>query len=619
MQSLANATIHFNDQGTPVATNFDDIYFSNDGGLAETDYVFLQQNRLPERWATHQKTFFHILETGFGTGANFLLSWHRFRQHLASHPDASCQRLYFTSFEKYPLSASDLEQALAVHTALQVQCAQLLAAYPPPIPGCFRLVFDDGSVVLDLWQGDVNTLLSQVPQQNKVDAIFLDGFAPAKNPDMWQPTLFQQLHRLSHEHTTLATFTCAGVVKRGLQDAGFTIQKVKGFGKKREMLIANASAAPTPVIEVGPVTIIGGGIAALCAALTLVERGVAVTLLCADAAVAQGASHNRQGALYPNLPVTLTANGAWHCHAFYFARQFYQRCRERGLDFPLAYTGLLHLASTPQLAERQRKTAEQKCWPDTLVRFVDATTASELAGIPLTQSASYIPQAGWLGPQAFCQELYRHLTQHPLFTAKFHCRVSAITPSASGWQLTTPHDTLQSLAVLVATGAELNTLLPLQHLPINRVRGQVSHIKAPQLAALNTLICHKGYLTPAWQGLHCIGATFDRDATQAVVKAVDDEINVAELRTQCADASWAEDIQVVSAKAAFRATVPDHLPVAGSVQHAAGLWVLGGLGARGLLFAPLLAEVVACQLTAHPIPVAESMLALTAADRFKPS
>lgn len=621
MQPLSHARIHFNQQGTPVATDFDDIYFSNEGGLAETDYVFLQQNQLPARWPAHQRAFFHVLETGFGTGANFLVCWQHFRRYLAAHPTSQCQRLYFSSFEKFPLSQADLAQALSCHAHLQEQCEQLLAAYPPAISGCHRLVFEQGKVILDLWLGDVNELLPQLPAQNAADAIFLDGFAPAKNPDMWQSTLFNQLYRLSQPGTTLATFTCAGLVKRGLSDAGFTIKKVKGFGRKREMLTANRletteiTKVATPATKV---TIIGGGIAALTTAFALTQRGVPVELLCADNEVAQGASHNRQGALYPNLPVGPTPTALLHCQAFSYSRQFYALCQRAGITFPMDFCGLLHLATTTQLAQRQQKMAEQQRWPTALLRFVDPNEASALAGVELTHSGIFLPDAGWLAPQQLCQALLQYLQQNSTFQVHFNCQVNDIEATASGWLVNTSQTSYTATQLIMATGAELARFAPLASIPLNRIRGQVSHVQSAELASLNTVICHKGYLTPAWQGLHCIGATFDREANNEEVTEQDNQQNVTELQQQLGPTSWTQSLQVVSAKAALRATVLDHLPLCGEMLPASKLWVHGGLGARGLLFAPLLAEILACQLSAEPLPCSVNTLQMLAPDRFTP-
>lgn len=616
MLPLSHARIHFNSQGTPVASDFDDIYFSNDGGLAETDYVFLQQNGLPQRWPTHPRPYFHILETGFGTGANFLLCWQRFREYRQQYSGTICQRLYFSSFEKYPLTQNDLRQALTAHPQLADLCQQLLAAYPPATPGCHRLLLEQGQVVLDLWLGDVNEQLPQVPATNRVDAIFLDGFAPAKNPDMWQPALFTQLFRLSHRETSLATFTCAGIVKRGLQAAGFTIKKVKGFGKKREML--TATPANASVLEPQPVrsvTIVGGGLAALCSALALVRRGIQVSLLCADSSVAQGASHNRQGALYPNLSPLPNSSSLWHCQAFTFARQYYAFCRQQGMQFPMAYCGLLHLATNEQLQQRQQKMALAASWPPELVQFVDATDATTLAGIPLQQGGISIPLAGWIAPQAFCQALWQTLTQSPHFSAQFNCQLQQLERSEQGWLLHTSQGSWNAATLLLACGADTTALAAFAGLPVNKVRGQVSHVRSPTLAALKTVICHKGYLTPALDGLHCVGATFDRTASVAVVSEADDAENLATLQQQLQSPAWSQYLQLDSAKAAFRATVPDHLPLAG-LSALPAIWLHTGLGARGLLFAPLLAEYLACCLSEEPMPLTEQQITMLHPARF---
>lgn len=635
MQSLKHANIHFNQQGTPVATDFDDIYFSNDGGLAETEYVFLQQNGLPERWQHTSTTFFHIIETGFGTGANFLLSWQRFRQFRQQQPGAACRTLYFSSFEKYPLSQADLSTALQTHTELSGLCEQLLAQYPPAIPGCHRLVFDNGTVVLDLWLGDVNELLPQLAENNQADAFFLDGFAPGKNPDMWQQSLFAQMARLSHNQTTVATFTCAGLVKRGLQQSGFAIKKVKGFGRKREMLTATClpETAPAAVPEHRAqdehykVCIIGGGIASVCLALQLVEKGVSTELICADADLAQGASHNLQGAVYPNLHPAPSLASLLHCQAFYFARHFYQQCSAKGLSFAMQWCGVLHLATNPALAERQHKLAALANWPPELVYPVTAEQASNLAGVALSHGGIFLPQAGWLSPQQFCQAALTHLLQSGCFRVRFNSKVSALTPAtveanntepAAGWQLQFADNSaaIRYKDVVLANGADITNFTVSQHLPVNRVRGQVSHVTSSGMQPLNMVICHKGYITPALGATHAVGATFDRNAATAFIAEADNAENLELVNSQLRQPAWFADAKVTAARAAFRATVPDHLPLLGKIADYNNLYAFGGLGARGILLAPLLAETLACQLTKQPLPLSTLYMKSLAADRF---
>ncbi|WP_214000230.1 bifunctional tRNA (5-methylaminomethyl-2-thiouridine)(34)-methyltransferase MnmD/FAD-dependent 5-carboxymethylaminomethyl-2-thiouridine(34) oxidoreductase MnmC [Arsukibacterium sp.] len=636
MPLLKNANIHFNQQGTPVATDFDDIYFSNEGGLAETEYVFLQQNGLPERWQQTAAAFFHIIETGFGTGANFLLSWQRFRQFRRQQPAAACRKLYFSSFEKYPLSLDDLAEALQVHSELSPLCRELLAQYPPAIPGCHRLTFDSGDVILDLWLGDVNELLPQLPTSNRADAFFLDGFAPGKNPGMWQPTLFAQMARLSHHRTTVATFTCAGLVKRGLQQSGFNITKVKGFGRKREMLTAtlgpeaDAEAPARLSGNIGTadkVCIIGGGIASVCLALQLVEKGIAVELICADSEIAQGASHNLQGAVYPNLHPAPTLASLLHCQAFYFARHFYQQQAAKGVPFAMQWCGVLHLATNPALEQRQQKMTGLANWPSELVYPVTAKQASQLAGVALAHSGIFLPQAGWLSPQQFCQAAVTLLLQSGLCELRFDSKVSTLAPvtanaassgSAAGWQLQFVNNSAPSTyrCVVLANGADINRFAASQHLPVNRVRGQVSHVNSNSMKPLKTVLCHKGYITPALDNCHAVGATFDRLAETAFVSEADDQENLALVNSQLQQPAWFADALVTDSRAAFRATVPDHLPLLGSIANSPGLYLIGGLGARGILLAPLLAETLACQIIGQPLALTTDCLAALAPERF---
>ncbi len=615
MSELSNAKIHFNDQGTPVASDFDDVYFSNDGGIAETDYVFLQQNGLPQRWQNHPAAAFHIIETGFGTGANFLLSWLRFRQYRQQFPHARCQRLYFSSIEKFPLSHADLARALAVHTEFTELCQLLLQAYPLCVTGCHRLVFDDGSVMLDLWFGDVNTVLPGL--NSRVDAIYLDGFAPSKNPDMWQDSLFNGLARLSHASTTVATFTAAGVVKRGLLAAGFNVKKIKGFGRKREMLTANMADAMATLSEaVAPVSIVGGGIASLCLALALTRRHIPVHLICEDTAVAQQASQNRQGAVYPNLHANLTVDSQVHVQAFLFARNFYQYWHSSGLDFAMQWCGMLHLATTEHLAQRQHSLVTKSLWPESLVQAVDATAASAIAGVALQHNGIYFPLAGWLSPQQFCQQALQYLKQQPSFQLSLDTKVTALSRTGQHWRLATSRGDLDAGTVILACGRKLADFSQTAALPLNTIRGQVSHVKQPALAPLKTVLCHKGYITPQWLGEHSVGATFDRHGSEAVINERDNAENLQLVNEQLKHPEWFANSHVNGATAAFRATVPDRLPVAGAVANQPGLHLLGGMGARGIMLSPLLAELLACQICQEPLPLSQRLIDKVSAMRF---
>ncbi len=648
MQAIQSAKIHYNEQGTPVSDLFDDVYFSNASGLEETQYVFLQQNGLPERWSEHAAEFFHIIETGFGTGLNFLLAWQNFRTALAQHPTMRCQRLYFSSFEKYPISRADLQLALQQWPTLAPLAEQLLAQYPIALPGCHRLQLDHGSVTLDLWLGDVHDSMPQLSPLNQADAWFLDGFAPSKNPQMWQPELFSQMARLSKIGTTVATFTSAGLVRRGLAKVGFLVKKIKGHGRKREMCIAVFSPAPTishqhaektldtdnstllkkiaitrgSIALENAVCIVGGGLAAICLALALLKRGRAVRLICKDAAIADGASHNRQGALYPQLQTNFSDSCAFHAHAFMFARRFYQQAHQQQFEFPHEFCGVLTLACTDQLATRQQKIAAQAVLKEGLFQVLDQDAASEIAGVELPFPGLFFADGGWIAPQRFCQAAIDYLLQQAGFELQLDCELQDATFNAAThlWQLTTNKGLLQSQQLCLATGAALTDLTITADLPVHQVRGQVSHVQSAGMATLKTVVCHQGYLTPVnntatGEAEHCVGATFDRSRQHAIELEEDNLENLALVNRVLKQPAWFADAKVASAKAGVRATIPDHLPLAGELENHA--WVLGGLGARGLLFAPILAEHLAASICAEPSPLALSQAKLMAALRFR--
>lgn len=635
MHPIHPASIHFNEQGTPVSDVFDDVYFSNESGLEETRYVFLAQNQLPSRWQQHPATFFHIIETGFGTGLNFLLAWAEFKAHREQYPTACCQRLYFSSFEKYPLRQADLALALQRWPSLTVEAELLLAQYPTPLPGCHRLLFENGAVVLDLWLGDVHNSMPQLTEHHRADAWFLDGFAPSKNPEMWQPALFSQMARLSKPECTVATFTSAGIVRRGLQQAGFVVQKVKGFGRKREMTIGqfqggnendhhsnihsdhytdHHSNNPTDTDEKA-VTIIGGGLASFCLALALHRRGWSIELLCQDDTVAQQASHNRQGALYPQLQAQYNRPSALHLQAFGYACRFFQTARQL-FSFPADFCGVLTLACSPQLAKRQQKIQLDPTLNQAGFHVVDAHTASQLAGIELPYEGIFFPQGGWIAPQQFCQAAAQYLSQQSNFKLIAQCHINALHENVAtkNWHIDSSQGLLSRRQVILANGVGVTKFAVTKHLPINQVRGQVTHVASASMTPLKTVICHQGYITPALEQLHCVGATFDRSRQEPIELAADNEANLALVNQVLEQPNWFSDAQVDSAKAGVRATVPDHLPIAGYV--APSLRILAGLGARGLLFAPLLAEHLAAEMSVEPSPLIEEMQQLVAPSRF---
>ncbi|MFU1555468.1 bifunctional tRNA (5-methylaminomethyl-2-thiouridine)(34)-methyltransferase MnmD/FAD-dependent 5-carboxymethylaminomethyl-2-thiouridine(34) oxidoreductase MnmC [Aeromonas sp. A04] len=641
--SLHHARLDWNEAGTPVSSDFGDVYFSNDNGLSETRYVFLQQNRLPARFSHHDSDSFVIGETGFGTGLNFLATMAAFLEQAPQTGNGA--RLHFISFEKYPLTQRDLSKALAAWPELAPLSQDLIAQWPLPVQGCHRLQFAKGRIRLDLWFGDIKEMLPQVPHREGglVDAWYLDGFSPAKNPEMWTQDLFDGLARLARPDASIATFTCAGFVRRGLIAAGFAMKKVKGHGSKREMLIGDRTdkqpvqtIAPwyaRPASPDGEVLIIGGGIASAMTALSLVERGRRVTLLCEGHEPATGASGNRQGALYPLLNGEHDALSRFYSLAFGYARQRLLALAER---HPIAFDlcGVVQLGYDDKSSAKLAKMG-QGPFPPELMHSLSATEAERIAGLPSGHGGVSYPLGGWLCPADLTRAAIREAQASGLLQVEYDAPITTIDERADGWRVES--DTgrhWQAPILVVAAGHQLPALLPFAELPLYPVRGQVSHVPTTaSLSRLKTVLCYDGYLTPAHNHQHCIGASYGRNQNSLEFRAEEQQQNQARLQACLPDQSWPAEVDISGneARVGVRCASRDHLPVVGPIarltnladhyaqlqrdqQNAAplplhpGLYVLGALGSRGLCSAPLCGELLASEICGDPLPLSADLL-----------
>lgn len=613
--SLQNAKLSWNEAGTPVSDSFGDVYFSNDNGLQETRYVFLHQNKLPDRWLNHDRNLFVIAETGFGTGLNFLATWDAFRQYRENKPEGKVSRLHFISFEKFPLTREDLQQALMAWPELMPLSTQLIAAYPSAIPGCQRLCFENGAIVLDLWLGDVNDLLPQVysPADGLVDAWYLDGFAPSKNPDMWTKNLFTNLYRLIRPEGTLATFTAAGFVRRGLADAGFDMTKISGYGKKREMLTGRSQKTAKPALSsVGSVAIVGGGIASACLSYLLTRRGYPVELFCADNHVAQAASGNPQGAIYPLLHKPADSLSQFFASAFHFGQQLIDEVNSQ-ISLIFDRCGVL-LKAIDEKSARKIKALLGASFPAELIQS---------AG-----DDALFPQGGWIVPSELTEKLFRLAAATGLLKQHFNCEITAITKQQTQWSLMTRSGEIWPASqVVLANGADIGNFEQTRELPVTPVRGQISLLDATEYSESSPyVVCGDGYIVPARNSCQVIGATYVRNDKNRDVRPEEHQENQAKMqRTLSTDVS---SCSIVDGRAAIRGVTRDHLPLAGGLRPEtdlqatlkdmpvsgwlpytdSGLFVLAGLGSRGLCSAPLAAELITALLLQEPLPCSLAVL-----------
>lgn len=615
---LQNAKISWNEAGTPVSDSFGDVYFSNDNGLNETRYVFLQQNGLPERWSMHPHASFIIAETGFGTGLNFLATWQQFNHFRETKTVGNVPRLHFISFEKYPLSRADLRKALDSWPELAKFSQELIKIYPQAVPGCHRLVFENGQITLDLWFGDVNEVLPQVyvPVDGLVDAWFLDGFAPSKNPDMWSEALFQQMYRLCRGQATLATFTAAGFVRRGLAEAGFEMRKAAGYGKKREMLQGfcpkTTSDSPTANFKPSSITIVGGGIAAASLAYLFARRSIPVTLFCKDDAIAESASGNPQGAIYPLLHSPNDTLSQFFASAFDFCTQTIDPILNQ-CDIPHAWQGV-EIRSTDEKSARKNQELLAAGFPETLVYEKDG--------------AVYFPDGGWVSPEQLTKALISEAQSQTDVTIHLNTEIVTLQPTDSGWQLTDQNQLVwQAERVILANGAEIGHFDQTAGLPVTPVRGQITYIEPAEAVASNHhVICGDGYVVPAYQDQQVIGATYARQNLSRELNDADHVENIAKMKTTLG----VETIEpkILGGRAALRGVTRDHLPLVGGMRSQdelenaanqfdpqgwqpaphANLFVAAGFGSRGLCSATFAAEILISQLLSEPLPCSLAVL-----------
>lgn len=600
--------------GQPYSGLYGDIYFSRDSGISESRYVFLTQNTLQERWERlGPGAQFVIGETGFGTGLNFLCAWQLWLQAAP----ATC-RLHFVSTELHPIPANQLRAALDLWPELSSFSAQFLRQYADLAPGWHRFSFEDGRVMLTLLVGDAVSTFAELDAT--VDAWFLDGFSPAKNPDLWSETLFTQIARCSAKGTTFATFTSAGQVRRGLATVGFDVEKVAGHGNKREMsrgVFQGGGKTTVPDVPKNAI-VIGAGLAGCATAHSLAMRGWKVQLLDRRDSIAAEASGNRQGILYARLSPKMSPLSELTLAGYQHALRCLHAWLPQTEDTWRA-CGLLQLAFDDTEADRLKGIANLG-FPETLFRRVDAEQAAEVAGVPLQKGGLYFPGSGWVSPPALC----RVLSGHERIQIKLGFNVEKIASVDEAWQVVGSHgEQIRAPVVIIAGAAHTRQFSQTAHLPLRSIRGQVSHVPAKGGShQLRTVLCTEGYAAPARSGVHTIGATYGNLEETLELREADHLENLAMLEALSPDLYQSLepvslDPALMDGRAACRCNVADYLPLVGEIES--GLYVNTGHGSRGLITSMLAAEALASILGNEPAPLPSKLMSGMSPHRFKSS
>jgi tRNA 5-methylaminomethyl-2-thiouridine biosynthesis bifunctional protein len=633
------AHVDFSHAAAPRSLQYDDLYHARGGAFEQAHHVFLAGNGLPQRWAGRHR--FVILETGFGLGNNFLATWAAWRDDAAR-----CEHLWFLSIDKHPPSRADLRHA-HVHAPEPALARALCDAWPSASPDLHVRHFADARVHLLLAFGDVTAWLPQWMAQ--VDAFYLDGFAPAKNPAMWEPRVLARLARLAAEGATVATWSSARIVRDALSGAGFEVERQAGFDAKRDMLVARHApryrAAPPPGRRFGgrgaSVAIVGAGLAGASVAQALAQQGVASTVFDGAADVAQGGSGQIAGLLHSVVHADDTPHTRWFraaaLHAAATIAPWIHGGRVAG-----QLAGLLRLEHALDAAA-MRRVLQQGGVPSDIAIALTRAAACERAGCDVSAPAWWFPQGGWVEPRA----LVRAWLDHAAIGVRTSTCVQGLQRLDNGrWRLRDSSgqdlDTFDHVVLANADGAArlaASAGAPSDVLswPLSRSRGQVTLLNAQTSTAWRPQvpIAGAGYTIALPDGGLLCGATSDLDDDETEVRARDHERNLASLQT-LSGKPWPINLASLGGRVGWRVHTRDRLPLIGGVPDSSaantaptrrrdqprfiarqpGLWIFAALGSRGLTHAVLGGEIVASMITGAPLPLGSPLLDAVDAARF---
>ena len=585
------------EKGTLFSNTYDDVFFHDGDGLEETDYVFLQGNNISQRLG---KKDLIIGELGFGTGLNFLLTWQEWRNSGRK----SGTRLTFVSCEKHPLSLDLLEKSHSCFPDLKELSAHLRKKWPPVQNGFHLLEFEEGRVALLLLFGDCYESLKKF--EGKVDAWFLDGFSPAKNEDMWSENVFKQMAWHSHEETTLATFTAAGFVRRGLQKAGFEIERIKGFKHKKHMTVGRFAGFVKKSLHLDPwyrsperiplthVAVIGAGMAGLNLAYYLERAGYDVTVFETEQQVAAKASGNDRGMMYPLISKKPDRLGSLTEAGHHFS---YLQILDLGIEYR---EGILEYLSTDKKE----------------VRFEDALSRYSPDYIEL-ENTKYGPAVNHKKALSISPKLYAEALAGSLRAAvRFGKRLTSAEAQGEDWLLSFKDGTKECFAAVFYANAYQCAESALHaDLPLRRSRGQLVYLPEELIRTEEKDLNFINYLTKA-EDSYILGATFDVDDLDESFRMADAQNLLDSLEKNFPGILQKETgLNKLSGRVCFRTVLKDYFPVVGPspnesfyktqygdlkhgkpisryapAEYKRNIFLSCGHGSRGLSFSPLSAQ-----------------------------
>ena len=601
-EPLVPATLAFA-EGTPWSAAFDDVYHSDEGGPAQALHVFLAGNGLPERWRTRSR--FTILETGFGLGLNFLTTWAAWKAG-----PGQCTKLHYVSVEKHPFNSADLALLHARHPEFDALSRGLCSAWPMLVPGMHRLEFEGGRVVLTLCFGDIAAALPQL--RLAADAFYLDGFSPARNPDMWSPAVLGKLSRLAADGATFATYTAASSVRDALATAGFAVEKRPGFARKRDMLCGRfGRSVATPSTPDRRALIVGAGLAGSAVCERLASRGWETVLVERRAAPAMEASGNHAGVFHPLVTRDDSVLAQLSRAAFLYSTRHWHSLE--GVSW--AQCGVLQMPRSDEEEAAQRSALGQLGYPIGYASYLCSAEASLRTGTAVASGGVWFGAAGWVQPAT----LARALIAKARTRKEFDTEVASLSRTASGWAA---HDSTRRViaeapVVILANAADAIRLAPPIGVELRSVRGQVSYLPAEKFPSLRAVLLRGGMVIPPVRGLAVAGASFDIDDPDPSPRTDSHAGNLERLARIVPGAEAGFDPAALDGRVGFRAVAPDRLPLVGALPATDSLHGAFAYGSRGILWCSLMAELLASRLDGEPLPIEARLADAVAPERFR--
>lgn len=594
----------------PFSEQFQDVYFSRDGGLEESNYVFLDGNQLHKKFTSLEKPIFTIAETGFGTGLNFLCTW-KLWEDLEKHNSSSW--LHYISVEGFPLTGEEIHNYLSGYSELAPYLKRFLSEYKLLTKGFYRFIFPESRVSLLVLYGLADDVLPDL--EANVDSWFLDGFAPAKNPEIWTDTVFKSIERLSSDNTSFATYTSASFVRRNLKSIGFEVEKIKGFGKKREMLVGELSNGKVPTYKSlrewpDEFSIAGAGIAGSSLAHALGLRGIPVTIY-DPSGIAEEGSGNPSGIFYPFLSKYPTAASLFSLQSFYYAIQVISKDEFKD---SIISKGLNHILDTKDIIIRY----------STAIKEHELT--SDIVSLESNPDRMYFPSGFSLSPRDLIKGLIKNLKfiQSPL--------PDSILNNGSNYALCNAfsiQDSLESLHIPT--------------LPLKKVRGQLAIIEAEDLdEPMNQPSCCNSYISPYYNNNYVVGSTYDefepnRDWSMEDERKILEELGRLTPLSRKSNEDLEDwyrsrkdriEMEMLNSKnrkpsnksnqgslyrVSHRAQSKDRQPIIGNYL---GEWVFTGLGSKGLVVGLLGGEILASLILGEPLPIPLTVYKAISPERY---